>query len=373
MTRFLTIFSFLLFLVSAAWAQPRLSLNMDDTPVVRVLLEQHPEASIRLPAAHRGYVDDILRFSAASALNWIATARSNQLLIDGVAIGENLTLEPMGNSFLEWQGERYRGVVRLVAAGNDVQIINIVPIESYLRGVVPSEMQALWPMEALKAQAVAARTYTLVNIDPQSTYDICATDACQEYHGVNAEHPNSDAAIRATQGLILSYGGTLVRSYYHADSGGQSATASEVWGMADFPYLISQPDYIQDSPHSSWTVNLNPSQAGALLRRYGYDVGIVQDTQVLAVSMSGRVAQMEFSGSNGSVVLQNPVLREVLRDLGLKSTLLRSNGLQIMGQGWGHGVGMSQYGARTLANYAYDYLQILAFYYPQSTVQALDY
>lgn len=356
---------------SLLWAQPNLRLDVNSTPNIRVLLKETSEANIRLPAAHRGYVDDILRFSAASALRWRASARGNQLLVDGQVIGESLTLEPIGNAFLEWQGEQYRGVVRLLARDSKVQIINIVPVESYLRGVVPSEMQALWPAEALKAQAVAARTYSLVNLNPQASYDICATDECQEYHGVQAEHPNSDAAIRATTGLVLSYAGQLARTYYHADSGGRSATAAEVWGMSSLPYLVAQQDYVQDSPHSNWTVEVNPSVAAALLRRYGYDVGVVQAMQVTSVSDSGRANQMRFTGEKGVASLAGQQLNQFLRDLGLKSTLIRSNGLQVIGQGWGHGVGMSQYGARTLAAFDYSYQQILNFYYPQTVLQAL--
>jgi stage II sporulation protein D len=111
-------------------------------------------------------------------------------------------------------------------------------------------MQASWPLEALKAQAVAARTYTLLHIDGRRAYDVCATVDCQVYRGREVEHPASDAAVAATAGEVLTFRGAFARTYYHADSGGVIASSAEVWG-SEIPYLQAFQDVASGGPHAS--------------------------------------------------------------------------------------------------------------------------
>src|SRR5690606_1687787 len=157
-------------------------------------------------------------------LDWPVSARAGRLVIDGRELGETLTLESSAGN-LEVSGRRYRGAIRLSAVGDEVEVVNVLDIEAYLRGVVPSEMAASWPLEALKAQAVAARSYTLVSLNPGGRYDLCATVDCQVYRGVEAEHPRTDEAIAATAGVVVTYLGETAKTYYHSDSGGAVASS----------------------------------------------------------------------------------------------------------------------------------------------------
>lgn len=319
---------------------------------VRVLLAVEPHITVVAAGAHDGYVDGLRRFSTPASLTWPV----------GQAVGETLLLR-MDSGLLEFDGRRYRGALRLAATAAGIEVVNVLDVESYLRGVVPAEMAASWPLEALKAQAVAARSYTLTSLDPAARYDLCATDECQVYRGVAAEHPRSDAAIAATAGVVVSYQGATARTYYHADSGGVVASSAEVWGSWS-PYLLARTDAQANTPHRAWQVRLDGEALGRSLTAAGRDVGTVTGLRVVALSESGRVQEIEVAGTRGHVVLQGSELTRLARGWGLKSMSFRvQGGLSVSGNGWGHGVGMSQYGARALANAGYDFGQILAFYY----------
>lgn len=342
-----------------AWAQP----------LVRVLLADGlPDVEVSFPAAHEGTIDG-RTFTTPYALTWPVGARADRIVVDGHDVGRVLDLT--SGDGVTWAGRRYRGALRLVADGDRLRVLNVLDLESYLRGVVPAEMQASWPREALRAQAVAARTYTLIYADPSRTYDVCATDECQVYGGRDAERPATDAAVDDTQGQVVTYEGTYARTYYHADSGGVIASAAEVWG-GEIAYLQAFRDVPSTGPHRAWTARLDPARVAATLEALGLGVGAVQRFVVSATSSSGRVVRAEVVGSGGRVVLDGVALRSALRGWGLKSTRFAMSGeLDVRGEGWGHGVGMSQYGARALAEQGYAYSQILGFYYPETRLQRM--
>jgi stage II sporulation protein D len=342
-----------------SWAQAQ--------PLVRVLLaDDLAEARVVFAGPHRGAVDG-RAFATPFPLSWPIAAAGGELTVDGHPVGR--VLELTADAGVAWDGRTYRGSLRLLADGDRVRVVNVVDLEAYLRGVVPSEMVPTWPGEALRAQAVAARTYTLVHLDPEAAYDVCATDECQVYRGRDAEHPATDAAVADTAGLVLTYAGVFANTYYHSDSGGVIASSAEVWGR-DLPYLQAFQDVAADGPHRTWTARLAPDQVARTLRAVGRDVGTVQRMSVLATSASGRALRAEFVGSSGRTVLEGLTLRTALRGWGLKSTRFTMTGdLTVRGEGWGHGVGMSQYGARELAWQGYAFAQILGFYYPDTALQ----
>ncbi len=351
-------------LVASAW-----TASVRAQPLVRVLLSEGVDAvDVVFAGPHRGSLDGV-SFDTPFALAWPVRARDGRLFVDGHDVGSVLDLT--SDEGVTWSGRRYRGTLRLVAEGQGLRVLNVVDLESYLRGVVPAEMQASWPREALRAQAVAARTYTLIYLDPTRAYDVCATDECQVYRGRDAERPATDAALIDTQGQVLTFQGDYARTYYHSDSGGVIASAAEVWG-GEIAYLQAFQDVESAGPHRQWSARLDPSRIAASLRALALDVGTVARLGVLSTSASGRVIRAEIVGAAGRVVLEGATLRNALRTWGLKSTRFTMTGdLAVRGEGWGHGVGMSQYGARALAERGYDYTQILGFYYPDTRLQRL--
>lgn len=338
---------------------------------VRVLLSEVDSVTLAVPEGHAGIIDGSPRFRTALPLTWPLEARGNSLFVDGRAIGGHLSIET-DSGFVDWQGGRYRGALTVVARDSALLIINRLDLEDYLRGVVPAEMQASWPQEALKAQAVAARSYVLNNLSPQHDYDICATTHCQVYRGTELENSLSDQAIAATRGLVLTYDGTFARAYYHSDSGGMLASSSEVWGE-DFPYLQARSDVHTDTPHRRWTQQLDPALLTQAVREAGREIGTATSVAVISWTSSGRVYGFQVNGTHGTADFTGNETTNLLRGIGLKSTRLSVTGaLTVSGDGWGHGVGMSQYGARSLAQAGHDYDEILAFYYPSTQLGRLS-
>ncbi len=341
------------------------------SPEVRVLLGEISYITVGMSGAHQGYVDGSWRFHTQLGLDWPLQAINSSIYIDGKPIGRSFRLEPTGGQLVNWDGKQYRGGLQFVAEANLLLVINVVDLETYLRGVIPAEMQAGWHVEALKAQAIAARTYSLASLHQNKDYDICATTECQKYEGVRVEHPASDAAIQATAGLVLSYAGDIARTYYHSDSGGMVASSAEVWGGA-FPYLQVRTDANTSTPHRGWVHALDAGQVAASLNGAGHDLGSVRRLEIVGWSESGRVSQLRIVGTSRELLLSGPQLTRFLRSWGFKSTRFRMTGdLSAQGDGWGHGVGMSQYGAKALADQGYDYRYILGFYYPNTSLQQL--
>ena len=155
---------------------------------------------------------------------------------------------------LTFDGRQYHGTLLLRSGGGGVSVVNGLSLDTYLRGVVPSESPSHWPLAALEAQAVAARSYAVYELRPDSWYDLVPTTAEQVYGGVRAERPRSDRAVYATLGQILMYGGRVARTYYSSSSGGRTEAVQDAWpGSAPIPYLRSVPDpYDTYSPHHDW-------------------------------------------------------------------------------------------------------------------------
>ncbi len=365
--RFRAVFLLLLFLAAS-------SINAQGMVYVRVLLGEVPGSlSVSMSGGHTIYIDGVQRSFTNLSMNWPVQAIDSQLYVDGQAVGRSLTLEPLNGNLMTWDNTYYRGALRLTAYGNNFRIINVVDLESYLRGVVAAEMPGSWPLEALKAQAVAARTYVLYSMQPTNDYDICATIDCQKYSGTAKEHPSSDQAVYETAGQVLTYGGAFAKTYFHSDSGGVLASPKEVWGgTAD--YLVAHNDVDYSTPHRNWERTLESSSLANVLSAYGKNVGTPNSMQILSITASGRVWEMLVTGSSGSVTLSGTSLTKMLRDLGLKSTRFSMTGsLSVRGSGFGHGVGMSQYGAKHLSGQGYAYSQILGFYYPGTALQMMPY
>lgn len=286
------------------------------------------------------------------------------------------------------QQRGYRGRLQLLVGATAVRAINHVPLETYLPSVVGSEMPASWPQAALRAQAVAARTYALRQRKPAAPFDVSATVSSQVYKGVDAETPATRQAVASTRGQVLVYGSSLANAVFHSSAGGSTENSGDLWSQ-QLPYLVSVPDFDQHSPVHAWQQRLEPEQ---LQKAFG-EIGGAERIEVLATTGSGRVRQARVIGPAGTLVLTGAQLRS---RLGLKSTLVRFEvvapelaalpsplqalpplpplqpsrpvevpppSLLAIGRGYGHGVGMSQWGAHGLAQRGQSYDQILRHYY----------
>ena len=298
-----------------------------------------------------------------------------RLTLNGQDSGNaTLYLPPTPGSVVEIGGKAYRGGVFLRTERGGVQAINVVNVEDYLRGVVPSEMPSSWPAAALAAQAVIARTYVAARVNPALPFDTCATESCQVYTGIASEKPATDAAIAATAGQVVAYAGKAASTYFSSDSGGFTASSAEVWGK-DVPYLTAKADpFSAGGPRARWRLEVPLSKVQEVAGRYGVRVGTLQAVTVTSLSASGRPQDITFSGASGVARVSGADAGGFVRSLGAvssRATLSGLNPLIVEGAGAGHGVGLSQYGALGLARQGYDHLHVLGFYYPGTSLSAL--
>lgn len=210
---------------------------------------------------------------------------------------------------------RYRGLVRVLPEGERLQAVNLLGLEHYLASVVGSEMPASWPAEALRAQAVAARTYALAQLKPEAAFDLRSTVASQAYLGTEAETDSTRSAVAATRSQVLSHGGSLIDAVFHSSSGGSTENSGELW-TRQLPYLVSVPDQDKLSPWHQWSVRFEPEQ----LRRAFRETDGASRIEVLAASSTGRVRRARVIGPAGSLDLSGSELRQ---RLGLRSTLVQ--------------------------------------------------
>ena len=215
-----------------------------------------------------------------------------------------------------WLGSRrYRGRLQFLVRRGQVQVINHLGIETYLASVVGSEMPHRWPLPALQAQAVAARTYALRQRGKAGDFDVKATVSSQVYRGVESETPNTIEAVESTRSLVLVHAGRLINAVFHSSSGGATEPSGEVW-RNQLPYLVSVADHDQHSPVHRWNKRFDDDALRDLFR----ETGGVKRLQVLKTSSTGRVRTARVQGPRGSLVLTG---RELRRRLGLKSTMVQ--------------------------------------------------
>ena len=231
-----------------------------------------------------------------------------------------------GTGFLKFNGKTYRGAFLITQRGG---LLNVLDVEQYLCGVLPAEVGASWHMEALRAQAISARTYVLKQSmnRAEKGYDVVDTDADQVYKGAGVETDRTNQAVRSTAGEILTYGNEIAYTYFHSDSGGHTANIQDVWGQ-NLPYLTGVPEVVNyKSPVSVWNARFPASKIQSVIKKItGSDIGAVKEIQVSEVDEGGRAINMTFIGANGSKTIKASQFRLGLDPRTLKSTMFTPSG-----------------------------------------------
>lgn len=273
----------------------------------------------------------------------------------------------------------YRGNLEIRQDDQGLTVINELPFEEYIYSVLPSEMPSTWPAEALKAQAVAARSYSMAQLRSYSKYgfDLLASQANQVYKGFDWENPATNSIVQATTGQIMTYRGQAVDAVFHSSSGGYTENSEDIWSNT-VNYLRARPDPAdKNDKYYNWSVTYTQQQLTDLINKAGYKFSQVTDLiEVERTSTGARVKRMSFVGLDTD---GNPVTEEIYNAnavrtvLELKSAMFTLNKkfddsqnlleVTIRGNGWGHGLGMSQYGALGLSKQGYNYQDILKYYY----------
>lgn len=328
-----------------------------------------------------------------------------------------ISLQPQNGSVISCDAKKYRGYIYIEkTASGELLVINYVGTEDYVSSVLGKEMSYTWPLEALKAQAVCARNFVLCRGNAHKNYgfDVCSTTHCQVYGGLDSEHENTRRAVEETKGVLAKYNGKVVSLYFFATSGGHTEDVENVWG-SPYGYLKAVPDTYENPQKASrytWNTTLSKSDIEEKLLNAGADIGSLKSITVDSVTSTGRVTALTFNGTKDSFSVKREKCRTILGLYSQKFSIvpdsvsniattngvanapyyactkdgiggisgysvisangkienmnINSSGAQsytINGGGYGHGVGMSQWGARGMAENGFTYDQILTHYF----------
>lgn len=351
---------------------------------IRVLIlsdskELNISASSKLEIKDLGNVSPMLIVGRSGGRCSISLSKG-RLLIDNLkGTYSPILVRTTQDSPLTVNGRRYRGEIEVRRGERGIEVINIVDLEEYLYGVIKREISPHWSMEAVKAQAVVARTFAHYNLfrHDKEGYDLCNTYHCQVYGGMTSEDPRSIEAVDATRNEILAYEGRSINAIYHATCGGHTADASLVWpGGGGLAYLkgVSCP-FCKQSPHYSWHYRIRFSEISSTLREKGYTIGSIQAISLSKKDDFGRVGELSIRESKGEIRIGANAFRLAMDPGKIRSTSFRI--LQIgdevifEGLGWGHGVGMCQWGAKGMAELGFNYEEILGYYYPNTRISRI--
>jgi SpoIID/LytB domain protein len=300
----------------------------------------------------------------------------------------------------------YRGALEFRPTANGMTVVNIVPMEEYLYGVIPSEMPHSWPAEALKAQTIAARSYSIANRNQFADrgFDLFGTPHSMAYHGVGSENQKTTDAVDLTRGMILMGGRQPLKAYFSANHGGYSEDSMTMWGydahMQAVPDKLVPPRtgplpldalyrWVRDTPNSysvvprysyvsayRWEKWVTPAE---IRRRLSEDPGDITQIISRGRGISGRITAVEVRGSKGSVMVTGDAIWNAMGSLRsslftIRYKLARSGRVEyfvFQGAGYGHGIGLDQHGAAGMASVGFTAEEILRHYYPRAAMSRM--
>ena len=341
-----------------------------------------------------------------------------------------------GEKCVTWfDSVKYYGAFEFTALSNGyMQVVNVLNIDDYLKGVVPEEMMPYWPLEALKAQAMCARNYVVTHLNSHGSFDVCNTICCQVYGGLTKASTATDAAVEQTSGLFVRYNGEICQTYYHATNGGATESSGNVW-MTQLPYLVGRIDEYDTTVYTgfdNWSYTYTADEITDILNSKGYYIGTVKSVtptytetgNIFSITFSDGNLSHTFSKSEARSILYSTMygkytysqrfritsasssptglyinnganslndinsvyaiggkgdiskvaskggIVSVLTGSGLRTVNASGSGVAqtgssfiVTGSGWGHNVGMSQYGAKAMAEAGKTFDEIIKYYF----------
>lgn len=273
----------------------------------------------------------------------------------------------------------YRGLAELSRADNGILVVNQLALEDYLVGLINCEISSAWPIEAVKAQAVIARTYALNRKTARSNaaYHLESSVIDQVYDGCLIEDSRAHRAVSETEREVLTSGGSVIQAFYHSTCGGKTEASENVWGMA-LPYLKGVDcQYCQTLQASAvWDVKLTLSEIEDRLRVAGYKLSGLSGIKAGPLNSRGRLKQVVLVAAKGGLSITGDQFRKAVGYGVIKSTRfivkVADGEASFSGSGNGHGVGLCQWGAKQRSLDGFNYIEILSYYYPGTELKKLS-
>lgn len=311
--------------------------------------------------------------------NITVTMASNGITINGTKT--SLTkIEVVPSEYFEFNGHRFRGNARIINNGKYLMLINIIDIESYLYGVLPAEVPVSWNYEALKAQAVASRTYALYEIASsrkrKRLYDLHADTSSQMYTGIDGENKFTSAAVNTTIGEVIKYQKKIIKSYFHACSGGVTESAEEMFGEKRNYLTPVKSPFGKIYKNYKWQTEISLQKLQRHINGKASDTNPIVAVNVTKRTASKRIKSIDIVEANGGkVALTGNELRMLIGATIMKSTRANikvyAGKLLVQGVGYGHGVGMGQWDAQGMAQKGFKYNSIISYFYKGTSIDKI--
>jgi stage II sporulation protein D len=301
----------------------------------------------------------------------------------GIKIGDEtfgfdrLRISPSGKSVLNLNGKEYRGEIDIIRGSSGLDAINRVELEDYLKGVLPREVNHLWPASVMKAQAIAARSFAVYQALSRKNkdYDLTADASSQVYGGKSGEKWRTTKAVEATRGKVLEYRGKVFPAYFHSCCGGHTEDISRLWHAEMAPLKGVRCNWCRWSPYFRWMVRMPTQTILKKLKNDGYDIKRIDNIKAGKRDESGRLEYISVKSGRKWLEIKTDSFRSALGKRKLKSANFRMKKYPFFylfsGHGWGHGIGMCQWGAFGLSLRGWSPERILRYYYPGTKVVRL--
>lgn len=276
-------------------------------------------------------------------------------------------------------GKKFRGDLAFIKKENgEFSVVNYIDVEDYIKGILYHEASHYWPMEALKVQAIVSRTYAFYQSQGSASldYDVTSDIYSQVYGGRYAERQRTNRAVEQTKGSVLTYQGKIFPTYFHATCAGHTEDASVLWNINLTPLRGVVCEFCRQSPHFNWHCVLALRDIREKLGESGRKVGHINDIAILSRDNSGRVLKLKISSDNKDTNISAKDFRNIIGPNIIRSTnftvKVTGGDAVFEGVGWGHGVGLCQWGAYFMAKDGYSAEEILNYYYPGTKLLRLD-
>lgn len=313
-------------------------------------------------------------------LNTTVTAYKYGILLGSVrSDSAKLLIKSLDPDSITVDGRKFRDNIEFIKKNSrSLVVINIINLEDYVKGILYHEVSHYWPDEILKAQAIVSRTYALYQMEENKDkdYDLTNDIYSQVYGGRTSERYRTSRAVDETKGSVLYFKGNILPAYYHATCAGHTEDVSRLWDLDIAPLKGVVCSFCKESPHFSWHAVLSLDEVSGSLRKAGYSgVGKIKDIIAGPRDDSGRLTGLKILGSNKEIDIaakdfRNAIGPNVIRSTNFSVTISAQD-VVFEGVGWGHGVGMCQWGGYFMAKQGYSYKQILQYYYPGADVKTI--
>ncbi len=295
------------------------------------------------------------------------------------ARGKRIEISRLDDGPISVNSRLFRGNLRFVKDGVlSFFAVNYVDLEDYIRGVLYHEISHLWPSEAIKAQAVLVRTFALsqMGTSKDKEFDLTNDIYSQMYGGRTSERFRLNNAVDETKNEVITFDAKIFPAYYHATCSGHTEDAKNLWDIDLLPLRGVACPYCKDSPHYKWDTYIGLDELRSKLRSSGFKVGKIKAIEITRHSNSNRILELKIISDSSNLKISGKAFREAVGP-----NVLRSNNFEVRlerdkaffeGLGWGHGVGLCQWGAYFMGKEGFNYRQILEFYYPGSKLEKIN-